>query len=537
MPKIRSMAVVALMALTAAACAGGGGDVDGGSTDRAEGPPAINEDAELRVGFTDDQYVVEGVDTNLAAYPLNTNVMETLTYLNDKYEVVPRLAERWEFRAPNTWRFYLRRGVRFHDGQVFDAQAAKVGIFDRVAARRGGGTIKAGPNSVAIVDDYTLDFTPTTPNVRVPEQIVHPVNAALAPGAEAGKKPIGTGPFKFVEYQPKERLVVERNPDYWGEKAKVAKITFRFFPESNARLLALQAGEIDLAYQVPRDDVGMLKEKGFNVMNSTVGAYRAVYLNRYGEPPFDILRDVNVRKAVATAIDRKALVDGVLSGLATQDQTYVPPGVLGRFASEIRGFQYDPAKARSMLDAAGWRVGADGIREKDGRRLKLVLVSGFPSAEGLRPTPAFLQSELKKVGIDLEIQERSDSASFQAVMGQKQGDLFLEEGNQNDANVGFLPVLLLYTGPASSGSGVYQGISAPGPTFNQLIEPSITEPDLTKTQQSVAKALDEAITEQVAVVPLAGIFRIYAAKSSVQGFSPHPSVLNVSWLGVGVASR
>ena len=534
MRTLRRLTLVLIMALVATAC--GGGDDGDGPSGQTQGAASLNENAELKVGFVEDQYVLEGADASLGAYPLNTNVLETLTYLDANYKVQPRLAERWEFRAPNTWRFFLRRGVTFHDGQPWNAQAAKVGIFDRVAQRRGGGTIRSGPNAVTIIDDHTLDFTPISPNVRVPEQIVHPNNAAIAPGADPGRKPVGTGPFRFVEYLPKERIVVERNDAYWGEKAKVARMNFRFFPDSNARLLALQAGEIDLAYQIPRDDVKGLKDRGLNVQNSTVGAYRAMYVNQFGEAPFDIMKDVNVRKAVSMAIDRKAFVDGVLSGLATQDQTWVPPSVLGSAASEIKGIPYDLNQARSLLDGAGWRVGSDGIREKAGRKLKIVLVSGFPSAEALRPSPTYVQSELKKVGIDVEIQERPDSASFQALITEKRGDLFIEEGNQNDANVGFLPVLLLYTGPGSA-PGPYQGIAAPGATFNQLIEPSITEPDLAKTQLSVARALNEAITVQATVIPLAGVFRIYGMKSSIQGFVPHPSFLNVSWLGVGVASR
>jgi len=540
MRTIRRLSVVLVMALVAAACSSGDKKTTtetGQASTSVAAAATLNPNAELKVGFVDDQYVLEGPDASLGAYPLNTNVLETLTYLDEKYQVQPRLAEKWEFRAPNTWRFYLRKGVKFHDGQPWNAQAAKTGIFDRVATRRGGGTIKAGPNSVAIIDDYTLDFTPTVGNVRVPEQIVHPNNAALAPGSEPGKKPVGTGAFKFVEYQTKERIVVERNPDYWGDKAKVAKITFRFYPDANARLLALQAGDVDLAYQIPRDDVKGLKDKGFTLLNSPVGAYRTLYANEYGDAPFDNLKDVNVRKAVAMSVDRKALVDGVLAGLATQDQTWVPPSVLGSYASEIKGFQYDPTQAKALLDGAGWKPGADGIREKNGRKLKLVLVSGFPSAEALRPTPTFVQSELKKVGIDVEIQERPDSASFQALMTEKKGDLFIEEGNQNDANVGFLPVLLLYTGSASSGGGSYQGIAAPGDTFNKLIEPSITESDLGKAQQSVAKALNEAITVQATLLPLAGIFRIYGMKSTVKGFIPHPSFLNVNWQGVGLAAK
>ncbi len=527
---VRTVPLLLALALVATACAG---DDDDGQPSAQQTPSTVNLNGELRVGFTDDQYILEGADANLAAYPLNTNVLETLIYMNDKYELVPRLAERWEFRAPNTWRFFLRRGVRFHDGQPFNAQAVKVGLFDRVAGRRGGGTIRSAPNAATVVDDYTIDFTPASPNLRVPEQIVHPQNAVIAPGTDPGKKPVGTGPFRFVEYLPKERIVVERNPDYWGEKAQLARMTFRFFPDRNARLLALQAGEIDFAYEVPRDDVQGLKDRGLNVLNSPVGAYRGLFLNAYGDPPYDILRDVNVRKAIATGIDRKKHVDGVLNGLATTDQTFVPPNALGPYASTVKGFTYDLNRAKTMLDQAGWRAGPDGIRVKDGRRMKLTLVSGFPSAEGIRPSPTFLQSEFRNLGIELEVIERPDSASYQDLMTRKQGDLFIEDGNQNDANVGFLPILLLYRGPGSTGT--YQGISAPGDKFDQIIAAALTEPDHGKLQQITANALNEAITEQATVVPLNGVFRIYGMKKAVTGFVPHPSFLNVRWNAVSVS--
>lgn len=530
-PAARRLIAALVLALVATACGGGSDD----ATDEAEGSRSEpNLNAELRIGFTEDQYILEGPDANLGAYPANANIVETLVYLNDRYEVVPRLAERWEFRAPNTWRFHLRQGVRFHDGTPMNAQTIKAGLFDRVAAKRNGGTIRATPQSAVVVDEHTIDYTASVPNLRVVEQLVHPQNGAIAPGSDHGTKPIGTGPFRFVDYRPKERITVERNPDYWGEKPLLARMTFRFYPDRNARLLALQAGDIDLAYEVPRDDVAGLESRGFTIAKSTVGAYRAIYLNAYGDEPYDILKDVNVRKAIAIGIDRKKHVDGVLSGLATTDQTFVPPAALGASASLVKGHTYNLNAAKTMLDNAGWRAGADGIRVKDGRRMKLTLVSGFPSAEVIRPSPTFLQSELKDLGIDVEIVERPDSASFQDLMGRKQGDIFIEDGNQNDANVGFLPVLLLYTGSASSGTGVYQGISAPGPRFNQLIEPALTEPDHAKLQQIVATAMNEAITEQATVLPLNGVYRIYGMKKTVTGFVPHPSFLNVSWLGVAV---
>ncbi len=523
----RAAALLVVLLLMGTACAGNGAD-DATTTEAESGTAA--ESKELKVGFTEDQYVLEGPDANLGAYPLNTNVVETLTYLSPTYEVLPRLAERWELVPPNTWRFHLRKGVKFHDGQPFNAQAVKTGIFDRVAQRRGGGTIRAGADSAVVVDEHTIDFTPLSPNLRVPEQLVHPQTAAIAPGSNFGTKPVGTGAFRFVEYLPKERIVVERNPDYWGEKAKLPRITFRFFPDANVRRLALDSGEIDLAYQVPPPDVKALEGR-FEIKKSTVGAYEAMYANSHGAPPHDLLADVRLRKAIAYGVDRKKLIDGVFFGLATDDQTWVPPNSMGRHASAVKGFTTDQARAKSLLEEAGWKPGPDGIRVKDGRRLKLTLVSGFPSAEVHRPIPTFLQSELKNIGIEIDIVERPDSASFQALIDSGQGDLYLEQGNQNDGNPAFLPVLLLYTG-GSGASAPYQKLFAPGAKFDELIAPALTEPDIEKVRRITADAMHEAIDEQAAIIPLAGIYRIYGMKKSVRNFVPHPSFLNVRWDGV-----
>lgn len=523
----RPISIALSLVLLTAACGGGNGGEDAGGDDA---PGQSGPSKELRVGYTEDQYILEGADANLGAYPLNTNIIETLTYVTPEYEVQPRLAERWELIPPNTWRFHLRKDVKFHDGQPMNAEAIKVGLFDRAAQRRGGGTIKAGPESAVVVDEFTIDFTPTAPNLRVPQQVVHPNYGAHAPNSDPGTKPVGTGAFRFVEYLPKERIVVERNPDYWGEAAKLPRITFSFYPDANVRKLALESGDIDFAYQVPPADADAL-EKRFEIKKSTVGAYEAMYANSHSQAPYDLLGDVRLRKAVSYGIDRKKLIDGVLFGLATDDQTWVPPDSLGRHAAKVKGFDFDQDKAKSLLEEAGWKPGSDGIREKGGRKLKLTLVSGFPSAEVHKPIPTFLQSELKSIGIDLEIVERPDSASFQALVTSGEGDLFLEQGNQNDANPAFLPILLLYTG-GSGASSDYQKLFAPGKRFDELIGPALTEPDLEKVREHTAEAMHEAVDEQAAVITLAGIFRVYGMKKSVKGFDPHPSFLNVRWDGV-----
>lgn len=521
---MRRGVLVVVLALAAAACVRGAGPETAG---QAPGR------TELRVGFMDDQYVLEGPEARLGMYPLNVNAVETLDFLTPNYEVKPLLAEKWELVPPNTWRFTLRSGVGFHDGTPLKAEAVAF-MFERQSKRRGGGTVKAGPGSVKVVDDLTVEFTPTVPNVRVPQQIVHPSNGVVAPGSDPGTKPVGTGAFRFVEYRQKELISVERNPDYWGPKPKLERITFRFYPDANARVLALQSGDVDLIFNVNRPDVKGLRDKGFRVVTSTVGAYRAIYLNSRGKPPHDILQDVLVRKAVAHSIDRKRYVDGVLDGLATTDPTMVPPSSMGTHASMVKGYAHDPARARALLDQAGWRPGTDGIREKDGRKLKLTIVSGFPSAETHRPGPAFIQSQLKEVGIDSEIVERPDSASYQALIDAGQGDLYLEEGSQNDADPGFLPTLLFYTGGGGS-SAPYQSLFAPGAKFDQVLAPSRSEADIAKVQKSVAEAMHELVDEYVGIVPLAGIYRVYATSADVRGFTPHPSFLNTRWESVSLA--
>ncbi len=503
-----------------AACGGGGAQ------------PAAKQ--ELTVGASQDLYVLEGPRASLGMYPLNANIVETLAYLGPNYEVKPLLAERWEFRQPNTWRFFLRKGVKFHDGQPFNAAAVKAGLFDRVAKIPGGSTILAGPSSAVVVDDYTIDFTPIRSNLRVPEQIVHPNNGVIAPGSDPGKKPVGTGPFRFVEYATKERIVVDRNPDYWGARATLTKITFRFYPDAASRLLALQSGNVDAIFDVSRPDVQTLQAKGFTIKKSVVGAYEALYANVHGRAPFDILQDLNVRQAVTYAIDRKSLVTGALDGQATTDQTMVPPSSLTPYTSTVKGYAFDQSKAKALLDAAGWKPGADGIRVNGGRRLKLTVISGFPSAEVHRPVPSLLQAQLKQVGIEVEIVERPDSASYQSVITSGQGDLYLEQGNQNDANPGFLPVLLFYVG-GSGATADYQSLFAPGPKFDQVLGPSLTESDPNRVRMIVAEAMHQIIDEDAIVMPLAGIYRIYGLKKTVQGFTPHPSSLMVRWDGVSLS--
>lgn len=511
-----------LVALVAAACAGG----DGG--DRAgEEAGGLAAKQELVVGAGEDSYITKGDESNVGQYPMNANIFETLVRMTPDYEIVPALATEWEFEAPNTWRFHLRDDVEFHDGTRFTADAVKY-TFDRIA-RTGGGTPGFEKGGTKVVDDHTVEITPKFENRRFVEQVVHPNYSIIAPDSDPGKEPIGTGPFKFVSYERQEQIVVERNDEYWDEAPTLDRITFRFIPEANARRLALEAGEVDMIVDVPREAVADLEGKGFNIEKSDVGAYEAMYAKFTTAGGYDtILQDRAVRQAVSYAIDREALVEGVFEGLAAPEQTMVPSRLLGDAAAQVEGYDYDPEQAAQILDDAGWQEGSGGMREKGGERLKLLLIDGFPSAQAHGSVPEFIQSQLEEVGIDVEIVRTPDAPAYEERLNSAEGDLWLEQGSQNDANPAFLPALLFWTEGLFGNIG-YQPHFAPGGEFDDVIVEALATPDNDEVKRLVGEAMHLLIDEEAVVIPLAGIFRIHAMAEEVQNFEAHPSGLQIRY--------
>ncbi len=487
----------------------------------------------LTVGAEEDAYVLSGDGANVGQYPLNANVFEGLVRMDPEYGIVPVLATSWALRDGKTWRFKLRRGVKLHDGRPFTAASVKYS-FDRIAAQ-GGGTPGFAKGGTKVVDDHTVDVTPSFPNLRLVEQIVHPENSIIAAGSDPVKKPTGTGPFRFVSYRRQEQLTVRRFPGYWGAAALLDEIRFKFLPDANARRLALEAGNVGLVLGVPDEAVKNLESKGFAVHVSPPGAYEAMYANIGGHKGYTLLQDAAVRHAIEYAIDRRALVQGVFNGQATAEQTMVPARLLGADAQKVTGYTHDPAKAQQMLDAAGWKAGDGGIRSKGGRRLELQLVDGFPSAAVHTGVPEFVQDQLKRVGIGVRIVTTADSPAYTARTKSLQGDLWLERGNQNDANPAFLPALL-FSKAGLFGPGDYQKMFAPGGRFETVIKQALSAPDEARVKGLVAEAMHTLIDTDAIVIPLAGVRQVSASESKVRGFQPQPSGLQVRYDRVGLAA-
>jgi peptide/nickel transport system substrate-binding protein len=487
----------------------------------------------LTVGAEEDAYPLSGDEANVGQYPLNANIFEGLVRMDPDYGIVPVLATSWSIRQGKTWRFKLREGVKMHDGTPFTAESV-VYSFDRIAAKGGGtpGFVKGGTKAV---DDLTVDISPKFANLRLLEQIVHPEYSIAATGTDPVKKPTGTGPFRFGSYQRQKQLVVKRFDDYWGTPALLDEIRFKFLPDANARRLALESGEVGLILGVPSDAAQSLEGKGFTVHTSAPGAYEAMYANIGGHKGYTLLQDDAVRHAIEYAIDRDALVKGVFNGQGNTEQTMVPARLLGADAKKIQGYTYDTAKAVQLLEGAGWKAGDGGIRAKGGRKLELQLISGFPSAAVHTGVAEFVQDQLKRVGIGVKIVKTPDSAAYTARTESLQGDLWLERGNQNDANPSFLPALL-FSEKGLFGPGDYQKMFAPGGECDKDITAALAAPDEPRVKSLVADAMHTLIDTEAIVIPLAGVPQIAASGKTVSGFVPHPSALQVRYDRVGLTA-
>jgi peptide/nickel transport system substrate-binding protein len=487
---------------------------------------------ELIIGYTADDYRIDPPErANVGYYPLNTNIFEALVRLTPDYQIEPLLAESWEFVEPNTYRFTLRQGVTFHDGTPFTAEAV-VWSMGRIA-QAGGGILLIDESSTKAIDDFTVEITPAQPNRRLLQQMNHPNESIVAPNTSPAQTRVGTGPYREVEYVPEDRYVVEAYDGYWGpDRPRVQRITFRFYPDPTTRVLALQSGEVDLIAETPPESAAQLAAEGqFRVITSEVGAYQALYVNIHGAEPYDLGADRAVREALAAAIDKDAIVAGVWQGYADPSSTMIPPAILGPAAASIQPLAADPARAAQILDAAGWAPGGSGIREKDGRPLKLAMVVGYPSAEVHRSMPEFVQAQLRDVGIEVEIVQTPDTATYETRLAAGEGDLWAEAGSQNDGNPCFLPDLLFST-PLPEGdpeAAMYGAAFAPGEAFDAFIGECREATAIEAVQEAAAGAMRVVIDDEFVVLPLAGTRQLYAASEKVADFAPHPSRLNQRW--------
>lgn len=325
------------------------------------GIPAAQAAGTLTVALAADDGSWDPIDTfTLNWGRIGSNLYDGLILRDENLNLKPGLATKWEMMDDNKRiRFTLRQGVKFHDGEPFNAEAVKF-TFDRLLGEQGA----KGPQqanytaigSVEVVDDYTVDLVLKQPDPVLLTKLAG-YGAMIVPPQYIKEKgedyfnlhPVGTGPFKFVDYQPKVTLTLAANPDYWGGAPKLDQLVYRFIPEASTQVSELQSGGIDIATLVPISLIPTINSDPKLRVESVTGPN--VETVRF-DITKGITKDVNVRKAIIEAIDRDAIIAQIIQGNA-QPIASLQSSLSFGYDPDLKPLPYDPAAAKAALAAAG----------------------------------------------------------------------------------------------------------------------------------------------------------------------------------------
>ena len=317
-------------------------------------------------------------------------IFEPLAQYDDKLTLQPILAESWEQVSPTVWRFHIRKGVKFHNGQPLTAADVKYSL-DRVkdpATASWLATNVAAMTNAEVKDDYSLDVTLSAPVASFLDKLVQIGIVPKGSGDQQKRSPVGTGPFKFQEYKANEHLVVVKNPDYWQQGLPyLDKITFRPIPETSVALTNLEAGDIDMvSFLSPAEAAAAMQVPGATITVQPATTSEAFFeVNRRKEP----LSDPKVYAAIAKCLDRDAVGKLVYQGYGTP--TDVPIAPQSAFHKAIP-FAYDPAKGKAELEAAGYKPGSI--------KLEIISWGGYKDLENMA---VVWKDGLTQCGVDVTI--------------------------------------------------------------------------------------------------------------------------------------
>jgi peptide/nickel transport system substrate-binding protein len=288
--------------------------------------------------------------------------VETLLTRDDEtMEIRPLLAIAWRNIDPLTWEFQLRKGVRFHNGEEFDAESVKFSVERAIDSplTTNGKTVwpPSFGQTVQIVDPYTVRIVtkvldPLVPNRLAAESMNMAPPKALAPFMDkfVSNMLIGTGPYKFVEYVVGRHVIFEINPDYWGPKPPTQRIVWNIVPDAATRVAALQRGTVDVIVNLPIPSIAAVNaDPNLHVYSAPGSVTSGLLLNTRDTPA---LKDLRVRQALNHAVDRAAILKNLYKGLGRLSNGMIASKV--HYAIDPGAYAYDPDKARKLLAEAGF---------------------------------------------------------------------------------------------------------------------------------------------------------------------------------------
>ncbi|HSI66254.1 MAG TPA: ABC transporter substrate-binding protein [Planococcus sp. (in: firmicutes)] len=502
-------------------------DTDTGDSGETDDAGESGEEKILVFGRGGDSVSLDPISvTDGESFKVTKNIFDTLINFGEQdTEIEEGLAESWEASEDGlSYVFTLREGVTFHDGTDFNAEAV-VANFDRWA----GGDAEQFPyygsmfggfgddeghviDSVEATGDYEVTFTLNRPQAPFLKNIAMSPFGIASPtaleeaGDTFGDNPVGTGPFQFVSWNRNDTVTIEKFDDYYIEdEPKVDQVIFRAIPDNSARLNALLSGEIDLADGITPSDAGTI-EGDDNLQLFERPSMNVGYLGLTNtREPFD---DPLVRQAMNHAIDKQAIIDGFFEGRAEPAKNPIPP-VFAAYNDDIEEYDYNPERARELLEEAGL---PDGFEME----LWAMPVPRPYMPDGQKVAEA-IQSNLADVGITAEIVSYEWATYLErAAAGEADAFLLGWTGDNGDAD-NFIYVLLDQDNIGSNNYTYYENQD-----LHDLLIAAQTEVD-EDVRNDLYMQAQEIVHDDAPWVPLVHSTPLLAGGTNITGFYAHPT--------------
>ena len=458
------------------------------------------------------------------------HVFDTLVWSGDDLQLQPRLAESWKAVNDVTWEFKLRRGVKFHDGSDFTAADVKFSI-ERIP-------VVSGPNPTTIyvrrvkdtriIDPHTLLVITDGPAPNLPNDFIRLfiVSSKAAAGLtkesaneafNSGKAAIGTGPYKYVSWQPKGDLVLARNDSFWGPKEPWARHVRKEIANDAARVAQLKAGQLDLIQRVPATDLAALRrDSKLNVQTiDTVYVFNVELDVRDKAPTITAkdgsamdknpLQDVRVREAIDFAIDRKALAEVAMEGLGKPSSQMVTPSIFG-FNKTLGDRKYDPAAARKLLADAGYPNG-----------FKLQFSFTQDRLPGDRQVGTSIAQMLAAIGIDAQANAQPAAVFFPA---RTRGEYSMSMSGWGTltGEAHYTLSSLAHSNDREKKMGAFNVLGYKNPTMDKLLQDAAVEMDVAKRRKFLedANALLEKDRQRLPIVAVGSAWAMQKDKVTIK---------------------
>ncbi|HLW60337.1 MAG TPA: ABC transporter substrate-binding protein [bacterium] len=507
----------------AGAWAGAAGLAAGGMVRLADAASGGGGTLTYGLGFDLDDTMDPQVTNFDSTIRVTLNICEPLVWEPTPGKFLPALAESWQVSPDaKTYTFRLRKGVKFHDGTPFTAEAVKF-TMDRVVApetKAGQSHDQLGPyDHTEVVDDYTAKivmkdgYAPLLTNLNGYLGIVSPTAVKKMGLADFARHPVGTGPFTFKEWIPKDHITLVRNPAYnWASSmfkhqgaAYLDQVIFKIISEGSVRTGTLKSGEtqyIDDIDQLAYDS--LRSDKRFVVIErGQPGSGFVLLLNVTTKTP---VADLAVRRAIEYGVDREGLNKSVFHGLMRVAWSPLMRPTFGYDPSTERIYSFDPTKAKQLLDEAGWKAGSDGIREKGGQKLTI----DFPiiSRPRDKAMAESVQASLRDVGIDVKVTPL-ERAAFRDIVRQNRYDVNFMWFSYGDPDV-------LRTIFHSANINAFNRARYQVPEVDKMLEEAAATTDRAR-RAGLYSRIQQRVLRDAVCVPLVDTLTYNAKRAEVQG--------------------